>query len=362
MMQQYLRIKAQHPDTLLFYRMGDFYELFFDDAKKAALLLDITLTARGQSGGLPIPMAGVPYHAAENYIARLLKLGESVALCEQIGDPATSKGPVERKVMRIITPATVTDEALLEDRKDNLLVAVCLFKTDYGIASLDVSSGRFTLQQVHTSEQFFSEIERLNPAELLLSDEWIIPTSLKERAGLLKRPPWHFDLESARQRLLQQFNVLDLKGFGCESLTVAISAAGCLLQYLKDTQQSALPHIQGITIENTSDSLVLDAASRRNLELDRHPSGQQQYTLCGVLDKTTTAMGSRCLRRWINRPLRDHSILNKRYSCVESLINQQLQLNGSYADEADGWLCRDIDGEQQYPWMFQGQPMRGGRA
>jgi DNA mismatch repair protein MutS len=324
MMQQYFRIKAQHPDTLLFYRMGDFYELFFDDAKKAALLLDITLTARGQANGLPIPMAGVPYHAAENYIARLLKLGESIAICEQIGDPATSKGPVERKVMRIITPATVTDEALLEDRKDNLLVAAHLSKGDYGIACLDVSSGRFTLLQVHSSEQFFSEIERLNPAELLLSEEWSTPNTLKDRAGLLKRPPWHFDFDSARQRLLQQFDVVDLKGFGCEHLLVAVSAAGCLLQYLKDTQQSALPHIQGISVENISDTLVLDAASRRNLELDWHPSGQIQYTLCGVLDKTTTAMGSRCLRRWIHRPLRDHSVLNKRYSCIESLINQQL--------------------------------------
>jgi DNA mismatch repair protein MutS len=324
MMQQYLRIKAQHPDILLFYRMGDFYELFFDDAKKAAQLLDITLTARGQSGGLPIPMAGVPYHAVDNYLVRLLKLGESVAICEQIGDPATSKGPVERKVTRVVTPATVTDEALLEERKDNLLVALCCLQNLFGIACLDVTSGRFTLQEVQSLEQVLSEMERLNPAELLHSEEWAVPNALKERAGLQKRPPWHFDYTSARQRILQQFNVLDLKGFGCEELTAALSAAGCLLQYLKDTQQNVLPHIQGITVEQTSDALLLDAASRRNLELDRHPSGQMQYTLFGVLDKTTTAMGSRCLRRWLNRPLRDHNILNKRYSCVESLLHHQL--------------------------------------
>ncbi len=324
MMQQYLRIKSQHPETLVFYRMGDFYELFFDDAKKAAALLDITLTARGKSAGSPIPMAGIPYHAAENYIARLLKQGESIAMCEQIGDPATSKGPVERKVVRVITPATVTDEALLEDRQDNLLVALCFEDGIYGLACMDVSSGRFVLQQVKTGEQLYTEIERLNPAELLISEDWQPPLIIGERRGLCKRPPWHFDSESARQRLLKQFNVHDLKGFGCEGMMVAIAASGCLLQYLKDTQQESLPHLQGITVESSSDSIVLDAASRRNLELDYHPSGQLQYTLFGVLDKTSTSMGSRCLRRWINRPLRDHIILNARYSCIESLLENLL--------------------------------------
>ena len=327
MMQQYLRIKSQHPETLVFYRMGDFYELFFDDAKKAAQLLDITLTARGKSAGAPIPMAGIPYHAAENYIARLLKQGESIAMCEQIGDPATSKGPVERKVVRVITPATVTDEALLEDRQDNLLVALCEQDNMYGLACMDVSSGRFVLQQVKTGEQLYTEIERLNPAELLISEDWQPPLNINERRGLCKRPSWHFDTESARQRLLRQFNVLDLKGFGCEKMPVAIAASGCLLQYLKDTQQETLPHLQGITVENSSDSIILDAASRRNLELDYHPSGQLQYTLFGVLDKTSTSMGSRCLRRWINRPLRDHSILNARYSCIESLLELSLYVD-----------------------------------
>ncbi len=329
MMQQYLRIKSDHPDTLLFYRMGDFYELFFDDAKKASQLLDITLTSRGQSAGLPIPMAGIPYHAAEGYLAKLLKNGESIAICEQIGDPATSKGPVERKVVRIVTPGTVTDEALLEDRKDNLLVAVCTFSnasqgTQHGIASLDLTSGRFVLQQVESEDQLLSELGRLNPAELLFSEDWPLPANLQQRSGLCRRPPWHFEPESARQRVLKQFNTLDLKGFGCDNLTAAIAAAGALLQYVKDTQQSALPHIQGIRTENSADSILLDASSRRNLELDYHPSGHLQYTLFGVLDKTATAMGSRCLRRWINRPLRDHRILNNRYACVASLLNDHL--------------------------------------
>ena len=329
MMQQYLRIKSDHPDTLLFYRMGDFYELFFDDAKKASQLLDITLTSRGQSAGLPIPMAGIPYHAAEGYLARLLRNGESIAICEQIGDPATSKGPVERKVVRIVTPGTVTDEALLEDRKDNLLVAVCSFPssspgTQQGIASLDLTSGRFVLQQVESEDQLLSELGRLNPAELLVSEDWPLPSNLQQRSGLCRRPPWHFEPESARQTILKQFNTLDLKGFGCDNLHAAIAAAGALLHYVKDTQQSALPHIQDIRTESSDDSILLDAASRRNLELDYHPSGQQQYTLFGVLDKTATAMGSRCLRRWINRPLRDHHLLNNRYACVDTLLTGNL--------------------------------------
>lgn len=332
MMQQYLRIKSGHPDTLLFYRMGDFYELFFDDAKKASQLLDITLTSRGQSSGLPIPMAGIPYHAAEGYLARLLRNGESIAICEQIGDPSTSKGPVERKVVRIVTPGTVTDEALLEDRKDNLLVAVCSstspnLGTQQGIASLDLTSGRFVLQQVASEDQLLSELSRLNPAELLFSEDWPLPSILQQRSGLCRRPPWHFDPESARQQVLKQFNTLDLKGFGCDNLPAAIAAAGALLLYVKDTQQGALPHIQNIRTESSDDSILLDASSRRNLELDYHPSGHLQYTLFGVLDKTATAMGSRCLRRWINRPLRNHHILNNRYACVDTLLNGNVYKN-----------------------------------
>ncbi|MDD2739259.1 MAG: DNA mismatch repair protein MutS, partial [Methylomonas lenta] len=260
----------------------------------------------------------------ENYIARLLKQGESIAICEQVGDPATSKGPVERKVMRIVTPGTVTDEALLEDRKDNFLVALAIFDKLYGLAVLDIGSGKFVLQQVDSETQLLSEIERLNPAELLYSEDIALPMAIKERSGLCKRPPWHFDLDSCRQLILKQFNSHDLKGFGCEHLPAAICAAGCLLQYVRDTQQSALPHIQGIRVEDCDDSISLDAASRRNLELDSHPSGQLQYTLLGVLDKTATAMGSRCLRRWIHRPLRSHEVINARYACVASLMENQL--------------------------------------
>ncbi len=303
--------------------MGDFYELFFDDAKKASEILDITLTSRGQSAGNPIPMAGIPYHAVEGYIARLLKQGESVVMCEQIGDPAKSKGPVERKVVRIITPATVTDEALLEDKKDNILLAISSAANTYALAWLDLSSGRFVVQQLESEHQLLNEIERLNPAELLYSEDYPLPASLKERSGLCARPPWHFETDSAYQLLIKQFNVHDLKGFGCETMQTAICAAGCLLQYVKDTQQSALPHIQGISVEQSDDSIALDAASRKNLELDYHPSGNTQFTLLGVLDKTATAMGSRCLRRWLNRPLRCHELLNQRYSCIESLMQSE---------------------------------------
>ncbi|MFI3136919.1 MAG: DNA mismatch repair protein MutS [Methylococcaceae bacterium] len=324
MMQQYLRIKAEHPHTLVFYRMGDFYELFFDDAKKASQLLDITLTSRGHSAGAPIAMAGIPYHAAEGYIARLLKQGESVAICEQIGNPATSKGPVDRQVVRIVTPGTVTDEALLEDRKDNLLVAISSGEQVFGIACLDLSSGRFVLQQVPRFEQLLGEIERLDPAELLISEESLLLKQFKSRTGLCSRPPWHFDVKSATQLVLKQFNSHDLKGFGCENMPAAVAAAGCLLQYVKDTQQSALPHIQGIRIERSDTCIALDANSRRNLELDSHASGKLQYTLLGVLDRTVTAMGSRCLRRWIHRPLRDRAILNHRFACIESLLNNRL--------------------------------------
>lgn len=319
MMQQYLRIKAEHPQLLLFYRMGDFYELFYDDARKISRLLDLTLTARGESAGRPIPMAGIPHHAAESYLARLMRLGESVAICEQIGDPAASKGPVERKVMRIVTPGTVTDEALLEDRKENLLLSVAASDTGYGLAHLDLSSGRFVLQEVGAEELLLGEIERITPAELLISEDWNPPPQIRERRGVCRRPPWHFDRDSGRQLMLRQFKTQDLKGFGCEHLHDAVAAAGSLLQYVRDTQQSALPHIRSIRVESGDDCILLDAASRRNLELDSHPSGRIEFTLFGVLDKTATAMGSRLLRRWINQPLRDRQLLNARYGSIAAL-------------------------------------------
>lgn len=320
MMQQYLRIKTEYPDKLLFYRMGDFYELFFEDARKASQLIDLTLTSRGKSAGSPIPMAGLPYHAVEGYLAKLLRQGESVAICEQVGDPATSKGPVDRKVVRIVTPGTITDEALLDERQENLLVAIMQSGKLFGIANLELSSGRFVLQEVDTEEQLFSEIERLNPAELLFNEDWKLPASLADRNGLCPRPYWHFEFEVNLQMLLRQFGTADLKGFGCASMYAAISAAGCLLQYVKDTQRSSLPHIQSIRVESGNDCVILDTATRRNLEIDRHPSGRMDFTLFGVLDRTATAMGSRLLRRMLHRPIRDHRRLEQCHQSIATLI------------------------------------------
>ena len=323
MMQQYLRIKAEHPHMLLFYRMGDFYELFYSDAERASQLLDITLTKRGKSNGQPIPMAGIPYHAAEGYLARLVKRGESVAICEQIGDPATSKGPVERKVMRIVTPGTVTDEALLDDRRDNLLASV--FDDDgFGLAVLDLGSGRFTLQQVETPEALASELERLRPAELLLaeSDEASTPAAqlLTHFKGATHRAQWHFDLDSATLLLTRHFGTRDLGGFGCSHLSLAISAAGALLQYVEETQQAALPHITALSVESRDEAIIIDAATRRNLELEHSVSGDDSNTLASILDRTATAMGSRLLRRWISRPLRNRTAIGARHDAVDELL------------------------------------------
>lgn len=324
MMQQYLRIKAEHPDILLFYRMGDFYELFFDDAKQAAKLLDISLTARGQSNGEPIPMAGVPYHAADNYLARLLRKGMSVAICEQIGDPATSKGPVERKVMRIVTPGTVTDEALLEQGKESLVVALSIGNDNhFGIAMLDMSSGRFAVLQAQGKEALFSELQRLRPAELLMSEDEDITPYQHRVTNIKQRAPWHFDSSSAERELCDQLSTKDLTGFGCAGLPLAISAAGCLLTYVKETQRSALPHIQAMHTESREDCLILDATTRHNLELSESISGHKNNTLSAILDQTATPMGSRLLHRWIHRPLRDHKILNQRQESIETLVKSQ---------------------------------------
>ncbi|MBO9480259.1 DNA mismatch repair protein MutS [Salinisphaera sp. G21_0] len=319
MMQQYLRIKQQHRDHLVFYRMGDFYELFYDDAKKAAHLLDITLTKRGQSGGEPIPMAGIPYHAVEGYLARLIRLRQSVAIAEQIGDPAISKGPVERKVVRILTPGTVSDEALLDERQDNLLMAVNQRENRYGLAFLDISSGRFNVLEVTSEEALLSEVERLSPAEVLLNDDRNWPEILLRRPGSSKRPPWDFDHESAVEQLTRQFQTQSLDGFGCSHLTLAIEAAGCLLQYARETQRTALPHIRALAQENREESVVLDAASRRNLELTTNMNGGREHTVAAVLDRTATAMGSRLLGRWINRPLRNIDKLQARQSAITAL-------------------------------------------
>jgi len=322
MMQQYWRLKNQHPDQLMFYRMGDFYELFYEDAKKAAKLLDITLTARGQSAGNSIPMAGIPFHSAEGYLAKLVKLGESVVICEQIGDPATSKGPVERQVVRILTPGTVSDEALLDERRDNLIAAVLGDERLFGLAVLDITSGRFNVQEIKGWETLLAELERLNPAELLIPDDWPQGLPAEKRRGAHRRAPWDFDRDSAKKGLCQQFGVQDLKGFGCQELTLAIGAAGCLLTYAKETQRTALPHLRSLRHERIDDTVILDGASRRNLELDTNLAGGRDNTLQSVVDRCQTAMGSRLLTRWLNRPLRDRAVLEARQDSIACLLER----------------------------------------
>jgi DNA mismatch repair protein MutS len=326
MMQQYLRIKAEHPDSLVFYRMGDFYELFYDDARRAAKLIDITLTTRGMSAGAPIPMAGVPHHSVDNYLARLVRKGESVAICEQIGDPAKSKGPVERRVVRVVTPGTVTDDALLEQRRETLLAAVTRgVRRDgvcFGLAWLDLAAGRFTVMQVEGVAGLEAELERLKPAELLVPEDQArelgaLPVTSAPRL----RPPWHFELASASRLLTDQLGTLDLRGFGADDLPLGLSAAGALLQYVRETQKTALPHITSLAVEERGDALHLDAATRRNLEIDASLSGQDSATLFALLDATVTAMGSRNLRRWLNRPLTDPQELRRRYQAIGLLVD-----------------------------------------
>lgn len=318
MMAQFLRIKREHPNELLFYRMGDFYELFYDDAKRAAELLDITLTARGKSAGEDIPMAGVPYHAAESYLARLVKAGISVAIAEQIGDPATSKGPVERKVVRIVTPGTLSDEALLEERREQLLVAVTGERGAFGIAYLDLGGGRFRVMEIDGEEALIGELERLDPAELLYHEQLQQP-ALTEHRGSRSQPAWEFDLESARRSLGEQFQTRDLRGFGCDDMPLALSAAGCLINYVRDTQRGQLPHIDAIAPEPREDSVVMDAATRRNLEIDRNLAGGDAHTLMSVIDRCRTPMGSRLLRRWLHRPLRNTVVLEARLDALAAL-------------------------------------------
>ena len=320
MMQQYLRIKAAHPTTLVFYRMGDFYELFFDDARRAAELLDITLTARGSSAGEPIPMAGVPYHSADNYLARLIRKGESVAICEQIGDPATSKGPVERQVTRIVTPGTLTEDSLLPERGSNRVLSVVRNQNNFGVAVVEVSSGEFLVQQVDCQDTLQAEIERLNPAEVLLREGDAMPDWLIQREGRTVRPPWHYEEDSCRRLLNRQFGTRDLSGFGCEQMPTVVQAAGSLLQYVADTQRTALPHILGMQLELRDDAVIIDAASRRNLEIEQNLAGGTAHTLAWVLDSTRTAMGSRLLRRWLQRPLQNQAMIRERHEAIDSLL------------------------------------------
>ena len=321
LMRQFFAAKAEHPDVLLFFRMGDFYELFYDDARKAARLLDITLTQRGSSAGQPIPMAGVPHHAYEGYLARLVALGESVAICEQIGDPAASKGLVERKVVRIVTPGTVTDEALLDERRDILLLAISRGRQGYGLAWADLSSGRLRANEVAGEDALEAELARLQPAETLVADEDGWPPAVLESRGLRRRAPWLFDADSGRRQLLQFFGVHDLTAFGIEDKPQAIAAAGALLGYIEETQKQKLPHLRSIALETGDEAIAMNAATRRHLELDTRVDGDLKATLLGVLDSTITPMGGRLLRRWLHRPLRNRRTVGERHHAVQALLD-----------------------------------------
>ncbi len=322
MMRQYLRIKAEHPDILVFYRMGDFYELFYDDARRAAELLDLTLTTRGQSAGEPIPMAGVPVHAVDTYLARLVRKGESVAIAEQIGDPSATKGPVERKVVRVVTPGTLVEEGLLEERRENLLMAIAPGGAGRtGIAVLELSTGSFRVQEVENAEALAAELERLQPAEILLPEGAALPTP---HLGIRHLAVWHFDPDSAAAVLKQEFGVAELDGFGCQDLPLAVGAAGALMQYVKDTQRGRLPHVTRIQTEQRSELVLLDAASRRNLELERSLGGETAHSLLHVLDSTVTAMGGRRLRHWLHSPIRDRVTLQARHAAVQTLLDSGL--------------------------------------
>jgi DNA mismatch repair protein MutS len=319
MMQQYLRIKAEHPNILVFYRMGDFYELFYDDAEKGARLLDLTLTSRGASAGAPVKMAGVPAHSVEQYLAKLVKLGESVAICEQIGDPATSKGPVERQVTRIVTPGTLTDSELLDDKADNVLLSLFRDKSTVGLAWLSLASGALRVAEV-APQALENELRRIGPAEVLASGSF-------ELNGFFvtKLPEWQFDVESGKKRLLKQLGAASLAGFGCEDLTLAIGACGALLDYAAKTQGQALAHVTAVSAERAGEYVRLDAATRRNLELTETLRGEPAPTLFSLLDECATGMGSRLLRHWLHHPLRDRPALTARHESVTALQDTQIQ-------------------------------------
>lgn len=322
-MRQYLAFKKQYPDQLLFFRMGDFYELFYEDARKVARLLDIALTKRGKSAGEPIPMAGVPYHAVDNYLARLIRMGESVVICEQIGDPATCKGPVERQVARIITPGTVTDEALLEERKDNLLACVFALRKCYGLAVLDLGSGRFLLEECPDTTALLNELHRIAPAELLCDETADECEALRRLFTVTTCESWKFDRDSATERMKRQFGVHDPAVFDCAHLPLALRAAGCLLEYAAHTQRTDLLHIQPPRVEDREQHILMDNACRKHLELVESVNGETQHTLKAVMDTTHTSMGSRLLTRWLTQPIRSHDLLRLRYDAVQTLLGNR---------------------------------------
>jgi DNA mismatch repair protein MutS len=319
MMRQYLKIRSAHPDHMLFYRMGDFYELFFDDARRASELLDITLTKRGHSAGQPIPMAGIPFHAAENYIARLLQRGVSVAICEQVGDPATSKGPVERQVVRILTPGTLTDESLLHDRSNAPLSAICQISGTWGIATLDLAAGRLCVSEITDLHTLNAELSRIQPAEVLLPESSPLIHNLENLFILQKRPDWEFDAEGGYRQLTKILNVKDLTCFDADHLTAAMGGVGAILSWIEITQKALPRHIHSLRHERPDDSLMMDEACRSNLEITRNLRGGTDNTLREVIDHTVTPMGSRLLSEWLTRPTRDRAVLNQRYASIEQL-------------------------------------------
>jgi len=317
-MQQYFSIKSEFPDTLLLFRMGDFYEVFYDDARQAAKLLDITLTTRGESGGAPIPMAGVPHHALDNYLARLVRLGESAAICEQVSEPTPGKGLVERKVVRVVTPGTITEEALLESRRESLLAALAGSGNERALAWLELASGRFLVRRMSSLEEVDAQLERLQPAEILIEEGVDLPFANSDR--IRQRPPWKFDSEQAEKLLCEQFATADMRGFGIEETPAAVTAAGVLLDYVQETQRTALPHLRSIQLEQQDDFLHLDAISRRNLEIETSLGGEKRATLVGVIDSSVTTMGGRLLRRWLGSPLRNRETLARRHTAIGALL------------------------------------------
>ncbi|MXP51234.1 DNA mismatch repair protein MutS [Pantoea sp. SoEX] len=322
MMKQYLKIKSEYPDMLLFYRMGDFYELFYDDAKKASKLLEISLTKRGQSAGKPIPMAGVPHHNIDSYLTKLVQLGESVALCEQIEHLSLSqnKGLVNRKVVRIITPGTISDEAMLQEKYDNIIAAIIQNKCSYGYATLDMASGRFLLKNLNNAELMSIELYNTNPSELLYPEDFHNFSLIKNYRGLRSRPLWEFEIDTAYQQLNLQFGTKELKGFGIENNFLALRAAGCLLQYVKNTQcTDIIPHIKSVIIQHPQDNVIIDQNTCRNLEIIKNLEGGTKNTLDEILNLTVTSMGNRMLKRWLQTPIRDIDIINQRQESILEL-------------------------------------------
>jgi DNA mismatch repair protein MutS len=339
MMQQYFSLKAENADKLLLYRMGDFYELFYDDAKEAAQLLELTLTHRGQSAGSPIPMAGVPVHTLENYLTRLVKLGRSVAIAEQVSEPGQGKGIVERKVVRIVTPGTLTEDALLEDKRDCLLVALNPHKETVGIAVLDISSNRFYATEISTTA-LANELSRLQPAEILWPETLVLPDNLVNNPAISPYPAWHFDATQGKERLCQHFKVHNLHAFGLETMPFATGAAAAALRYAQHSHQQTLEHVSSIHSYALDDYLLIDATTRRNLELDTNLSGGNSNTLLSVIDRCQTAMGSRLLRRWLHQPLRNAQAINARLDAVSCFVQDQSQLEKTR--ETLG-LCCDLE-------------------